>query len=112
MTNAFDIFFKKFAYKFPKGYPDMKDKHDRILLESLLNELGVKIKLFEEVNFGVLKNLSKPSLSDDILKKIQSGETFNIDVENVFFASGGKGKTYGGKSKYTLCFNEKILVCT
>jgi hypothetical protein len=102
MTNAFDIFFKKFAYKFSKGYPDMKDKHDRILLESLLNELGVKIKLFEEVNFGVLKNLSKPSLSDDILKKIQSGETFNIDVENVLFASGGKGKTYGGKSKYTL----------
>ena len=48
MTNAFDIFFKKFAYKFSKGYPDMKDKHDRILLESLLNELGVKIKLFED----------------------------------------------------------------
>ena len=100
--DALDLFFKKYSYKFDKGYPDMNNNQDVLLLESLLNKLGVKIKLFEEVNFGVLKNLSNPSLSDDTLKKIQSGEIFNIDVENVLFPSGGKGKTYGGKSKYTL----------
>ena len=26
MINVFDIFFKKFAYKFPKGYPDMNNE--------------------------------------------------------------------------------------
>ena len=107
--DVLDLFFKKYSYKFPKGYPDMNNKNDRILLESLLNELGVKIKLFEETSFGTLKNLANSSLSDDTLKKIQSGETFNIDVEKVTFSSGGKGKTYGGKDQYTLSDLRNII---
>jgi hypothetical protein len=51
MTNVFDIFFKKFAYKFSKGYPDMKNEQDVLLLESLLNKLGTKIKI-EEANLA------------------------------------------------------------
>jgi hypothetical protein len=43
MTNAFDIFFKKFAYKFPKGYPDMNNEQDILLLESLLEKLGINL---------------------------------------------------------------------
>jgi hypothetical protein len=39
MTNVFDIFFKKFAYKFSKGYPDMKNEQDILLLESLVNKV-------------------------------------------------------------------------
>ena len=41
--NVFDKFFKKFAYKFPKGYPDLNNPHDKILLESILSELGINI---------------------------------------------------------------------
>jgi len=41
MINVFDIFFKKFAYKFPKGYPDMNNEQDILLLESLLEKLNV-----------------------------------------------------------------------
>ena len=37
--DALDLFFKKYSYKFPKGYPDLTDKNDMILLESLLNEI-------------------------------------------------------------------------
>jgi len=37
--NVFDIFFKKFAYKFNKGYPDMNNDQDVLLLESMLNEM-------------------------------------------------------------------------
>lgn len=37
--NVFDIFFKKFAYKFDKGYPDMNNDQDVLLLESMLNEM-------------------------------------------------------------------------
>ena len=45
--DALDLFFKKYSYKFSKGYPDMNNKQDRILLESLLNELGVAIDIAE-----------------------------------------------------------------
>jgi hypothetical protein len=35
--NVFDIFFKKFAYKFDKGYPDINNDQDVLLLESMFN---------------------------------------------------------------------------
>lgn len=47
--EVFDKFFRKYAYKFPKGYPDMNNKQDILLLESLLEGLGVKVSLYEEV---------------------------------------------------------------
>jgi hypothetical protein len=47
--DVFDKFFTKFAYKFPKGYPDMGDPNDVLLLESIiLKELGIKINLRED----------------------------------------------------------------
>jgi len=39
--DIFDKFFKKFAYKFPKGYPDMNNEQDILLLENILEELGI-----------------------------------------------------------------------
>jgi hypothetical protein len=47
--DIFDTFFKKFAYKFDKGYPDMNNSQDVLLLESLFEKLGVEIPLNEEV---------------------------------------------------------------
>lgn len=47
--NPFDKFFTKFGYKFPKGYPDMNNKQDIFLLESLLKDiLGEEIKIKEK----------------------------------------------------------------
>ena len=37
--NIFDKFFVKFGYKFPKGYPDMNDEQDVLLLENILGEM-------------------------------------------------------------------------
>ena len=37
--NIFDNFFQKFAYKFDKGYPDMNNVQDVLLLESLIEDL-------------------------------------------------------------------------
>ena len=42
--DALDLFFKKFSYKFDKGYPDMNNEQDILLLESLLNKLGINLK--------------------------------------------------------------------
>ena len=37
--DVFDKFFQQYAYKFDKGYPDMNNKQDIALLESLLSEV-------------------------------------------------------------------------
>jgi hypothetical protein len=37
--KVFDQFFTKFAYKFPKGYPDMNNDQDVLLLEALISEV-------------------------------------------------------------------------
>ena len=37
--NVFDKFFRKFSYKFEKGYPDMNNEQDVLLLESLINQI-------------------------------------------------------------------------
>jgi hypothetical protein len=47
--DIFDKFFKKFAYKFDKGYPDLNNSQDVLLLESLFEKLGVELQLNEEV---------------------------------------------------------------
>ena len=46
--NIFEKFLNSISYKFPKGYPDMNDPKDIILLESLINNmLDEKISLTE-----------------------------------------------------------------
>lgn len=42
--DSLDLFFKKFSYKFPKGYPDMNDPNDKKLLFELIGNItGDKI---------------------------------------------------------------------
>lgn len=41
--NVFDIFFKKFAYKFDKGYPDMNNDQDVLFMHSILESMGVEL---------------------------------------------------------------------
>jgi len=47
--DVLDKFLRKVSYKFPKGYPDINDAQDMLMLEGLLENLGVKIPLHEEV---------------------------------------------------------------
>ena len=35
--DVLDLFFKKYSYKFPKGYPDMNNEQDILLLHEILN---------------------------------------------------------------------------
>jgi hypothetical protein len=41
--DVLDLFFKKYSYKFDKGYPDMNNEQDVLLLESILKELGINL---------------------------------------------------------------------
>ena len=55
--EVFDKFFTKFAYKFDKGYPDMNNEQDILLLETLLSEiLGKKIILENQNLIGLIKS--------------------------------------------------------
>jgi predicted transcriptional regulator len=75
--DVFDKFFKKYSYKFPKGYPDMKNEQDVLLLENILyNLLEERITLYEasEVDakkaIEILKN--KLNLTDSDFTKESS----------------------------------------
>jgi len=60
--DSLDLFFKKYAYKFDKGYPDIGNEKDVLLLESLLSEvLGEKILIKEANLSGSTTNYSKPT---------------------------------------------------
>ena len=75
--SIFDKFFTKFAYKFDKGYPDMNNDQDVLLLESLISEvIGYKFKLNEKsLNWSDLSSESRKlirltTLANQISNKI------------------------------------------
>ena len=64
-----DKFLKKYSYKFDKGYPDMNNEQDILLLESILNNLNILVQLNEEVpnRLGTIKAVQK--IVDKVGKK-------------------------------------------
>lgn len=76
-----DKFLKANSYKFPKGYPDLKDPKDVILLESLLfNMLKIPIKL-QEASLDVKKELIKMGFKEeDII--IQNSKRIRLLANN------------------------------
>lgn len=77
--DTLDLFFKKFSYKFDKGYPDMDNPKDVLLLESiLLNELGIDLdEGFNPLKFYDLQKYGGPRLKK-IADKIKNGEPFDM----------------------------------
>lgn len=51
-TKVLDKFFDRFSYKFKNGYPNLEDKEDLLLLESIFKELNIPISLNEEAQFA------------------------------------------------------------
>jgi hypothetical protein len=79
--NIFDKFFKRYAWKFPKGYPDMKNEQDILLLESLVSKiLGEEIILEKALEWIDLSDASRKyyrlTIIDD---KIKSGAPFKLE---------------------------------
>jgi len=60
--DALDLFFKKYSYKFPKGYPDMNNEQDINLLADLLE--GLDVDLNEE---NEQEKEKKPDYDTEIL---------------------------------------------
>jgi hypothetical protein len=54
--DILDIFLNKYSYKFPKGYPDMNNEQDVLLMESLLSELGINEEETQDFESFIQKN--------------------------------------------------------
>lgn len=48
--DVLDLFFKKYSYKFPKGYPDLNDEQDVRILNNLLENIGVDFTQLNETS--------------------------------------------------------------
>jgi len=70
--DSLDLFFKKYAYKFPKGYPDLNDEHDINLLADLLENLNVNLNEVDKET--ELDPLIKDTVSKD--KKVTKIESY------------------------------------
>ena len=62
--SVFDKFFTKFAYKFDKGYPDMNNTQDVLLLESLISEAVGKSIILENQDLISLIKLNIKDYGD------------------------------------------------
>lgn len=99
--DVLDLFFKKFSYKFDKGYPDMKNVQDILLLESLINKiLDEEIILEKALAWSDLSDASRKyyrlTIIDDKIKnkipfKLEDGReevlTYNNDTYSDLFTN-------------------------
>ena len=77
-------FLNSISYRFPKGYPDMKDEQDVMLLENIIEEyIGENLELIDEVNLSPVQ-LEKPfpSRSESATKYKDRGELFLDKILN------------------------------
>jgi hypothetical protein len=73
--DQFDKFLNDNAWRFPKGYPDMKNDQDVFLIESLIQGLGIDFQfdqLIFEVSDSEVKNNTEQAI-DFILKNTSKG---------------------------------------
>jgi hypothetical protein len=102
--DSLDLFFKKYAYKFPKGYPDLNDEQDINLLADLLENLGINLnevtKSYSEIintilnspeAKGKLEKHSRPQRIKNIAN-ISNNDFIDI-ISNVFDIDTGNIKT-------------------
>lgn len=75
--DSLDKFFKKYSYKFPKGYPDLNDEQDVNLLADLLENMGIKLQEKQQLSIdfpedldGEIKQLTSTLDDKDIKRKI------------------------------------------
>jgi hypothetical protein len=116
--DALDLFFKKYSYKFPKGYPDMNNEQDINILADLLENLDVKLneegqsESYNKLIINKLGSLPTPVGNYKLGENVNvSGEDAKIFKELYSISPpkksstedvGSKGSGYGELSMYWL----------
>jgi hypothetical protein len=73
--DILDIFLNKYSYKFPKGYPDMNNEQDVLLMEGILENLGVDLNEMKLQKRQLLKRTN----IDTFLENFFSNTPFKTD---------------------------------
>ena len=83
--DILDKFFKKFSYKFPKGYPDINDAQDMLMLEGILKELGIELNETPLTPGELTKVNSSTGENriDILIRKISNDEPLTLDKGGV-----------------------------
>ena len=89
--DILEQFLRKVSYKFPKGYPDINDPKDKLMLEGMLKELGINLKettltpseLSKDASFG--KN--KVPRIKILIDKIKKGEELELNDGSKFIVN-------------------------
>ena len=107
--DALDLFFKKYAYKFPKGYPDMNNEQDINILADLLEGLGVNLNEEDEQ-----EKEKKPDYDTEILNLLTTLSTnalpyrfigiSGFDIVGRDVSSGVRRRSSMLKGTYTQAF--------
>ena len=83
--DSIDKFLKLYSYKFPKGYPDMNNEQDILLIESILKE-EFNIILNEVDSEDVLEGIeilkNEFNLTDEDFRR-ESGKTYKVYVPSI-----------------------------
>jgi hypothetical protein len=118
--DALDLFFKKFSYKFDKGYPDMNNPNDTLLLENILEDLGIflneeetkgqatlfeaaLVKAWYNLNNKEIPNGAAPQKDLDALSPKMIEDAENILKQNDL-TGGNEAKQLGASSLPTTEF--------
>ena len=62
--DVLEQFLNSIAYKFPKGYPDINDKQDMLLLENELKKLGIDLSELESREHFSLRTQQRGTATD------------------------------------------------
>lgn len=65
--DVLDLFLKRYSYKFPKGYIDVNDPKDKMILEGIFEKLGIN-----EIEIKKVPRSEVPDLEDEEEKKKKS----------------------------------------
>ena len=89
-------YLNRIAYKFPKGYPDMNNDQDVLLLETLLSEfLGEKFNLEETAltpkELSKQNSKSKKERIDILIDKIKNNKPLELDKGGTFLVHDPNG---------------------
>jgi len=87
--DVLDKFFNKFSYKFNKGYPDMNNEQDILLLEQLLKKFNIDVKINEGLTPAELQKRAPripkfiEKLFNDSSFELEDGGTITLDKVNI-----------------------------
>lgn len=80
--DSLDLFFKKYSYKFSKGYPNLNNKNDVMLLEILLKTIGINLqeeknrdKNYDTEIMSLLKSIDDENVKKKVLNYLKKKDT-------------------------------------